>query len=57
MQNYAIVYNHVFSNSITNQVLAGVNYFNQVFNDSKNNFDVASLGLVTGSTLHGAPNI
>lgn len=57
VQNYAIVYNHVFSSSITNQVLAGVNYFNQVFNDSNNSFDVSSLGLVTGSTLHGAPNI
>ena len=57
VQNYAIVYNHVFSPSVTNQVLAGVNYFNQVFNDSNNSFDVSSLGLVTGSTLAGAPNI
>jgi outer membrane receptor protein involved in Fe transport len=57
VQNYAIVYNHVFSPTITNQVLAGVNYFNQVFNDYNNSFDVASLGLVTGSTLPGAPNI
>jgi hypothetical protein len=57
VQNYAIVYNRVISPSITNQVLAGVNYFNQVFNDSNNSFDVASLGLVTGSRLAGAPNI
>ena len=57
VQNYAIVYNHVFSPSITNQVLAGVNYFNQVFNDQNNSFNAASLGLVTGSTLSGAPNI
>ncbi len=57
VQNYAIVYNHVFSPSITNQLLTGVNYFNQVFNDQNNSFDVPSLGLVTGSTLHGAPNI
>jgi outer membrane receptor protein involved in Fe transport len=57
VQNYAIVYNHVFSNTITNQVLTGVNYFNQVFNDFNNGFDAASLGLVTGSTLSGAPNI
>jgi outer membrane receptor protein involved in Fe transport len=57
VQNYAIVYNHVFTPTITNQVLAGVNYFNQVFNDFNNSFDVASLGLVTGSTLPGAPNI
>ncbi len=57
VQNYAVVYNHMFSPSITNQVLAGVNYFNQVFNDFNNGFDAASLGLVTGSSLPGAPNI
>jgi outer membrane receptor protein involved in Fe transport len=57
VQNYAIVYNHVFTPTITNQVLAGVNYFNQVFNDFNNSFDAASLGLVTGSDLPGAPNI
>jgi hypothetical protein len=57
VQNYAIVYNHVISNSIANQLLLGVNYFNQVFNDFKTDFDAASLGLVTGSTLPGSPNI
>jgi len=57
VQNYAIVYNHVFTPTITNQVLAGVNYFNQVFNDANNTFDVASLGLVTGSNLPGSPNL
>jgi hypothetical protein len=57
VQNYAIVYNHVFSPSITNQVLAGVNYFNQVFNDYETAFNAPSLGLVTGSILPGAPNL
>src|SRR5271155_2484 len=57
VQNYAIVFNHVFTPTITNQLLAGVNYFNQVFNDFNNSFDMASLGLVTGSTLPGASNI
>jgi len=57
VQNYAIVFNHVFTPTITNQVLAGVNYFNQVFNDFNNSFDVASYGLATGSGLSGAPNI
>ncbi len=57
VQNYAIVFNHVFSPSITNQVLAGVNYFNQVFNDANNSFDTSQLGLVTGSGLLGSPNI
>jgi hypothetical protein len=57
VQNYALVFNHVFAPTITNQLLAGVNYFNQVFNDFNNGFDTASLGLVTGSSLPGAPNI
>jgi outer membrane receptor protein involved in Fe transport len=57
VQNYAIVYNHIISPSMANQLLLGVNYFNQVFNDFETNFDAASLGLVTGSTLPGAPNI
>ena len=43
--------------TITNQVLAGVNYFNQVFNDENTTFDMASLGLVTGSTLPGAATL
>jgi hypothetical protein len=57
VQNYAIVYNHVFAPNITNQVLAGVNYFNQVFNDANTAFDMTSLGLVDGSNLPGAANI
>jgi outer membrane receptor protein involved in Fe transport len=57
VQNYALVYNRVISPSVTNQVLAGVNYFNQVFSDFATDFDAASLGLVTGSTLPGAPNL
>ena len=57
VQNYAIVYNHVFTPTITNQLLLGVNYFNQVFNDFNTGFDMATLGLVTGSTLPGAPNL
>ncbi len=57
VQNYAIVYNHVISPSMANQLLLGVNYFNQVFNDFNNGFDAAALGLVTGNTLPGAPNI
>ncbi len=57
VQNYALVYNHVFSPTVTNQVLAGVNYFNQVFFDANADFDAASLGLITGSTQKGAPNI
>jgi outer membrane receptor protein involved in Fe transport len=57
VQNYAIVYNHVFTPSMTNQLLTGVNYFNQVFNDFNNSFDAAALGLNTGSNLKGSPSI
>jgi outer membrane receptor protein involved in Fe transport len=57
VQNIAIVYDRVISSHMTNQLLAGVNYFNQVFNDNKTNFDVQSLGFITGATLNNAPNI
>ncbi|SFS09172.1 Carboxypeptidase regulatory-like domain-containing protein [Granulicella pectinivorans] len=57
VQNIAIVYNRVISNSITNQLLAGVNYFNQVFNDYQTNQNVQSIGFVTGATFPNAPNI
>ena len=57
VQNYALVYNHVFTPTLTNQVLAGVNYFNQVFNDFETDFDPAALGLVTGAPFPGSPNI
>ena len=57
VQNYAVVYNHVFAPNLTNQVLVGVNYFNQVFNDQNTGFDSAALGLNDGSVLAGAPNL
>jgi len=38
VQNYAIVLNSTLSNSLANQLLLGVNYFNQTFNDSKKDF-------------------
>jgi hypothetical protein len=57
VQNIAIVYNRLISSSISNQVLAGVNYFNQVFSDYNNGYDVQSLGFVTGAPFPNAPNI
>ena len=57
VQNIAIVYDRVISSHMTNQLLAGVNYFNQVFNDNETNFDVQSLGFITGATLSNAPHI
>jgi len=57
VQNIAIVYNRSISSSISNQLLAGVNYFNQVFNDFQTGQDVQSLGFITGATFPNAPNI
>ncbi len=57
VQNIAIVYNRVLNPHITNQVLAGVNYFNQVFNDNNTAFNVQSLGFITGAGFTNAPNI
>ncbi len=55
--NYAVVWNHIFTPTLTNQVLAGVNYFNQVFNDAQTGFNIAGTGLITGAPYTNAPNI
>jgi hypothetical protein len=57
VQNIAIVYNRLISSTISNQVLIGVNYFNQVFDDNNTKFDVQSLGFITGAPYPNAPNI
>ncbi len=57
VQNIALVYNRVLSSSISNEVLAGVNYFNQIFNDNQTNQNIQSKGFITGATFPNAPNI
>lgn len=60
VQNYSLVYNRTFSPTITNQLSAGVSYFNQVFSDADTNFDPVGLGLNTGVTspsLAGSPHL
>jgi hypothetical protein len=60
VENYSLVYNRVLTNSITNQLSAGVSYFNQVFSDADNAFDPVGLGLDTGVTapsLAGSPHL
>ncbi|WP_263354920.1 TonB-dependent receptor [Acidicapsa acidisoli] len=60
VQNYSLVENHVFSPSITNQISAGVSYFNQAFSDANTALDPIGLGLNTGVTdpaLGGAPHL
>jgi hypothetical protein len=62
--NYAATLNTVISGKLTNQVLFGVNYFNQVFNDANHSFNTSSYGLdlspdalINGKPITGAPNI
>ena len=57
VQNIAIVYNRMITSSISNQILAGVNYFNQLFDDNNTNYNVQSLGFITGANYTNAPNI
>jgi hypothetical protein len=62
--NYAVTFNSVLSPRMTNQLLFGVNYFNQTFSDANNSFDTKALGLflspdatIKGQPILGAPNI
>jgi len=62
--NYAVVLNSAFSPRLTNQVLFGINYFNQVFHDFNNSFDTKAMGLylspdatIHGQPIFGAPNL
>lgn len=62
--NYAVTLNSVLTPRITNQVLVGVNYFNQVFRDAVANYDSHNVGQLflspdtpTTPKFFGAPNI
>ena len=57
VQNYSTVLNSVLSNQLSNQLLAGVSYFNQVFHDSNNSFNMQALGLYLSpdATINGKP--
>jgi len=64
IENYSLVWNSVLSSRLTNQVLFGISYFNQIFHDSNNSFNEKALGLYTspdalihGNSIPGAPNI
>jgi hypothetical protein len=57
VQNIAIVYNRMITPSISNQLLAGVNYFNQVFSDYNTDYNVQALGFITNAPYTNAPNI
>jgi|GEM_PF-116872 len=66
--NYSAVLNSTFSSKLTNQILFGANYFNQLFNDFNNSFVTQNIGLFLspnattdgtpgGKPIQGAPNI
>jgi len=62
--NYSAVLNSTFTAKLTNQVLFGANYFNQLFHDFNNSFNTKSLGLFLspdatnhGQYILGAPNL
>jgi hypothetical protein len=62
--NFSVILNSAFSPRLTNQVLVGVNYFNQVFHDFNNSFNTKAMGLflspdatIKGQPILGAPNI
>lgn len=60
VENYSLVYNRILTNSVTNQLSAGVSYFNQVFSDAETDFNPVGLGLNTGVTdpaLAGSPHL
>ncbi len=57
VQNYSAVLNSLFSNKLTNQLLFGISYFNQIFHDANNSFNMKDLGLFLSpdATIHGKP--
>src|SRR5258705_9421574 len=62
--NYSAVLNSTFTPKLTNQVLFGANYFNQVFSDFNSGFNTKSMGIFLspdavnkGQYINGAPNI
>jgi len=62
--NYSLTLNSVLTTRLTNQVLVGANYFNQLFHDFNNSFIPANIGLFLspdatnhGKPIVGAPNV
>jgi len=60
VDNISLIYNRLLTPSISNQLSAGVSYFNQAFSDADTAFNLPALGLNTGVTspsLAGAPHL
>src|SRR5438093_8638318 len=48
--NFAVIWNSAWTSRLVNQLLAGVNYFNQTFDDSDHSANPPSWGFNTGVT-------
>ncbi|HWE49321.1 MAG TPA: carboxypeptidase regulatory-like domain-containing protein [Bryobacteraceae bacterium] len=57
VHNFSVVENDIWSPTLVNQVTLGTNYFLQTFNDFNTGYSSAALGLLTGSTVAGAPTV
>ena len=62
VSNYSLILNTVLTSKLSNEMLAGVNYFRQIFSDENNGFKVSNYGLLLypgfdATGLTGAPNI
>jgi len=62
VSNYSLILNTVLTSKLSNEMLAGVNYFRQTFSDANNGFKVSTYGLLLSPGfdslgLTGAPNI
>jgi Carboxypeptidase regulatory-like domain/TonB dependent receptor len=62
--NYSLVANSSLTPRLTNQLLVGINYFNQVFSDANHGFNTQTMGLFLspdatnkGQYIFGAPNL
>jgi Carboxypeptidase regulatory-like domain len=50
--NYSLVLSSTLSTRLTNQVLVGTNYFNQIFRDNNHTFVPGALGLKVSPDMH-----
>jgi hypothetical protein len=57
VHNYSAVWNSTLSTRLTNQLLLGVDAYNQTFHDFKHSQNISSYGLVTESPFTGSPQI
>src|SRR5438552_3562562 len=62
VSNYSLILNTVITSRLSNEMLAGVNYFRQTFSDANNGFVVSQYGLLLSPNfdatgLKGATNI